>query len=183
MGDYYQIIVDPEASEEEAENLASSIIEWLIAEGIIERTQTDCVLGSDLGFPPGPNCMKAVEADSSDHFVELWTNGLEVYTGRTVFYHTGEETYLICTACERRAELSDEWNDAVMEWYEGKGPGMLPCPHCGAERAVTEWQYYPPWGFGCLGFKFWNWPLLDPSFIETLANKLGHRVLLVEGKL
>jgi hypothetical protein len=70
-----------------------------------------------------------------------------------------------------------------MEWYEQKGPGILACPHCGEERPITEWQHDPPWGFGYLGFEFWNWPPFEPSFVEAAAKQLGHRVILVEGKL
>ena len=36
MGDWFQIIVDRDATEEEAPALASSIRDWLISEGIID---------------------------------------------------------------------------------------------------------------------------------------------------
>ena len=44
MGDWFQTIVDKDASVEEAEILAYEIRDWLIDRGIIQATMTDCVL-------------------------------------------------------------------------------------------------------------------------------------------
>lgn len=179
MGDWFQIIVDREASEEEAPALGSSIRDWLVTEGIIEATLTDCVLGSDLGYPPGPNHERATD----EKVPELWTNGLDIITGRTVFHSTGVETYLICSQCGERFQPPDEWTDAIGEWYDRRGPGLLSCIRCNYTEAITKWQHDPPWGFGNLGFEFWNWPPLNASFIEEVSKRLGHRVVYVEGKL
>jgi len=184
MGEWYQTIVDKDATDEEAEALASSVIEWLISEGIIEPTQTDCVLGDDLGYPPGPNHRRAADAGlGPDYLYGFGWNGMHVVTGRSVFYVTGVETELICSACAQRCQITDEWHDAVSEWYEQQGPGILACPHCGYQRPITKWQHDPPWGFGYLGFKFWNWPTFETSFIEEVSKQLGHKVVVVEGKL
>jgi hypothetical protein len=42
---------------------------------------------------------------------------------------------------------------------------------------------YPPWGFGNLGFKFWNWPPLLPRFVKEVEEQLGNEVVFVYGKI
>ena len=86
---------------------------------------------------------------------------------------------MVCSGCGERFEAPDEWGEAVGEWYETGAAGMVGCPGCGAGRAVTEWEYDPPWGFGYLGFEFWNWP----PFVEECGRRLGHRIVFVSGKL
>jgi hypothetical protein len=179
MGDYFDIIVDEEATEDEAPVLAASVVEWLISEGIIGSEMTDNVLGSDLGYPPGPNNEKA----GGDKVPHLWTNGMHVITGRTVFHPMQGEVSLICSECGERLQWSDEWSDAVGEWYDRKGQGLLACVRCGHTKPITEWRHDPPWAFGNLGFQFWNWPPLTESFIELVSQRLGHKVVHVYGKL
>jgi hypothetical protein len=53
MGDWFQTIVDPEATEAEAPALADRVLYWLIEERIVVGERTDCVLG-DGGYAPGP---------------------------------------------------------------------------------------------------------------------------------
>jgi len=54
VGDSFQIIADVEATEAEAPGLAASVVGWLTAEGIIAAEPTDCVLGAESGYAPGP---------------------------------------------------------------------------------------------------------------------------------
>jgi hypothetical protein len=183
MGDWFQIIVDKDATEQEAAELASRIRDWLIAEGIVEREMTDCVLGSDLGYPPGPNAEQAVDDEPMDDVRELLRDGLDIITKRSVFHAMPGEVELICTDCGQRFDPPDEWQEAIGEWYDERGPGNLKCPHCGVERPIIAWEHDPVWGFGYLGFEFWNWPPLRKSFVEEVSKRLGHRVVLVEGKL
>jgi hypothetical protein len=182
MGDYFQIIVDKDATEKDAPVLGSSIRDWLILEGIIGREMKDNVLGSDLGYPPGPNYGKAVD-EEIDNLQELWTNGLDIIAKRTVFNSMPGGVELVCAGCGLRFEPPDEWSEAISEWYDQRGPGNLGCHGCNGVRPITEWQHEPPWGFGYLGFQFWNWPPLKESFIEEVSRRLGHRVVYVEGKL
>jgi len=179
MGDWFQIIVDRDAGEDEAPALAASIRDWLISEGIIGSEMTDNVLGSDRGYPPGHNQGKAVDEEVPD----LWANGLDIIIGRSVFDSGAGEISLICAECGERFQLTDAWTEAIGEWHSRRGPGLLSCIRCSHTRTITEWQHDPPWGFGNLGFKFWNWPCLKESFIEEVSRRLGHRVILVEGKI
>ena len=182
MGDYFQAIVDRDATAEEAEPLAMHVRDWLITEGIVSSELTDCILSNKPGHPPGPDYTKAA-AEAPSYFRSLAVNGLEIILGRNVFWTTfGCE--LVCRGCGRQFEApSPEWRDAVDEWYKCLGPGMLACPHCGYREPVTEWKHEPDWGFGNLGFKFWNWPPLTPSFIEQMTRRLGHRTVLVSSKI
>jgi hypothetical protein len=41
----------------------------------------------------------------------------------------------------------------------------------------------PPWGFGSLGITFWNWGELSDAFVAEPLAHLGHRVMLVTGKI
>jgi len=182
MGNCFQSVVDLDATEEEAPKLAADILGWLVGEGIVLVEQCDCVLGSEAGNGPGPNYVRAVSAPD-DHFLRDRTNGLDVITKRTVF-HSGQGGFeLICAACSAHFDPTDAWGTAMGEWHEKRGPGLLPCANCGQPRPITEWRHDPEWGFGNLGFEFWNWPELKPSFVEELGTRLGHRVVLVSGKL
>ncbi|MEW6529333.1 MAG: hypothetical protein AB1473_00755 [Thermodesulfobacteriota bacterium] len=182
MGDYFQIIVDKDATEKEAPVLGPLIRDWLISEGIIESEMKDNVLSSDLGYPPGPDYGRAVE-EQDDHLQGLWTNGLDIITERTVFHALPGTVELVCTGCGLRFEPPDEWSEAISEWYDQRGPGNLGCPGCSGVRPITEWQHDPPWGFGYLSFQFWNWPPLTESFIQEVSERLGHTVVFVQGNL
>ncbi len=182
MGDWFQTVSDRDATESESQELGAAIHQWLVDEGIVSSDATDCVPGSDIGYPPGPNYQKAT-GESDDHLLKLATNGLDVITKRSVF-HSGQGGFeLICSACSDRFEAPNVWGDAVSQWYENKGPGIMACPHCGGRQPINEWKHDPPWGFANLGFEFWNWPPLSDDFVQTIGERLGHRVVLVSGKL
>jgi hypothetical protein len=60
---------------------------------------------------------------------------------------------------------------------------MLRCRTCEQAQSVTKWVYDPPWGFGELGFTFWNWPTMRESFVEEFRAQFQHRTAFVFGKL
>jgi hypothetical protein len=70
MGDGFQIIVDREASLEEAPHLAERVREWLVARRIIEPALSDCALGA-IGHRPGPGYTAAVETPAREYFKRL----------------------------------------------------------------------------------------------------------------
>jgi hypothetical protein len=184
MGDYFQSIVDPEATEAEAPSLSDRVLRWLVDEQIVVSKPTDCVLGNpSCGYAPGPAYVKAT-GGPDDWVLRLRTNGLMVVSTRT-FFHNGENGFEpVCGECgNRTARKRGWWSDAANEWYIRAGPGMLACPACQVSRPVTEWKHDPPVGFGNLGFTFWNWPPLIEEFIAAVGKQLGHRVLHVEGML
>ena len=184
MGDWFQTIVDRDATVAEAEQLSKRVVTELVKRGIVSPTLTDCVLGSDLGYPPGSNYLEAVE-EQDGGFLDLWTNGLDIIVGRTVFDSGQGGFQLICGQCSSRVDYAgpSKWSDAVEEWYDGKGAGIFVCPICNYSQAITEWQFDPPWGFGNLGLTFWNWPPLKENFVKEMGILLEHRTIYVAGKL
>jgi hypothetical protein len=48
---------------------------------------------------------------------------------------------------------------------------------------LASLEFDPPWAFGNLGFKFWNWPPLKRSLIEQISGILGHGVIIIAGKI
>ena len=184
VGDYYQTIVDAEATADDAEALAGRVRDWLVAEGVVRAEMTDCVLGGDgNGHAPGANWQQAVATPGDDGFLTLWTKGLQVVTGRTVFHTVDGPATATCPRCGAGASFEGgPIFDTIGDWYEG-GEGLAPCAACGEHIRLVEWRIEPPWGFGYLGFEFWNWPPLSEAFIARVGELLGHRMLLVHGKL
>ncbi len=183
MGDWFQSIVDTEATEIEAPSLADRVLRWLIDEQIVASELTDCVLSEPGGYGPGPAYVKATGVPD-DLTLRLRTNGMEVVSTRTVFHNGGIGFKLVCSACGSRTEPKRGWwADAAGEWYARAGPGMLKCPACQVSKPVTEWQHDPQLGYGNLGFTFWNWPKLTDDSVASVGKLLGHRVLHMGGKL
>ncbi|WP_346534278.1 hypothetical protein [Micromonospora sp. DPT] len=147
MGDWFETIADVDATAEEADRLGAEVLSWLVEQGIV---------------------MAGV-------------NGLNVVTGRAAFYSTGVDR-VVCPHCQSAIVDQDDeerwpsFSESIDSWCAG-GSGVESCPHCGKSTGLNEWHWSPPWGFGYLGFEFWNWPPLDPGFIADVGNLLGHRVV------
>ncbi|WP_066897300.1 hypothetical protein [Mycolicibacterium houstonense] len=185
MGDWSQSLVDVEVSAGDAPELGARLTRWLIDTGVISAEQTDCVLGSPLGHPPGPNYGRAV--GGTDPAPVLWTNGAAISVGRVVSY-SYEPEVLICRLCQHRELLvpNDEQREAAFaaigDWADG-GAGAMPCPSCGAVNDLNGWDWKPAWGFGLLTMEVWNWHPLAPEFIAEISRFLGHRVVYTSFKL
>jgi len=195
VGDYFQVIADVQATDVDASELADSLVRWLIGEGVIMKIPTDCVLGADSGYPPGPDAL-AVVIDRDERFLTLRSNGVDVSTERRVF-HPGQSDLgaVHCPRCGEPVLLSDpatgsvtdQWQpfaDALDAWCEGDA-GQVRCPHCSLSVTFNDWLWVPgpPFAVGFLGVTFWNWPTLSTQFIERVAEHLGHRLVLTGGKL
>jgi hypothetical protein len=177
MGEYFQTIVDLQATDEQAEALGALVLAWLVDGGIVEATCRDESRGG--GHAPGPRYAAAVvEPDEGLH--RLNNNGLHVVTGRTVFFSMGVDA-IACPWCTT-AVAWERLSDAVDEWYAGAA-GTRRCGGCGRVMGLNDWRWQPPWGFGYLGFEFWNWPPLAKGFLAEVGRRLGHRTVLAAGKL
>jgi hypothetical protein len=110
----------------------------------------------------------------------MW-NGLDVSIGRQVFPSGQPGSTITCPKCKGLAP--DRWSDAITEWYKEEGAALLECDECGEVHSVTDWVFSPAWGFGNLGFTFWNWPSLKKSFVDEFVARIGHRTVFIEGKL
>jgi len=182
VGDYYQIIVDRDATSDEAEALALIVRNWLVSEGIIAAEMTDCVLGADFGHSPGPRHARVLRVPD-DGLPGLRTNGLNIIVERQLFYGTPGDLGLVCASCEDLIDDGEEIWAVIDQWCAGDDSAEYGCPWCGHTELISEWTFDPPWGFGNLGFEFWNWPMLRPEFVDEVTRRLGHRTVLVSGKL
>jgi hypothetical protein len=119
MGDSFQSIVDPVATEAEAPILAERILAGLVAEQIVVPEPSDCVLGR--GYAPGRLHENAMRT-RYEPLLQLQTNGLEIISKRTVFHNGGLGFELVCHSCGSRCEPPHpSWGDAVGEWYDPAG--------------------------------------------------------------
>jgi hypothetical protein len=180
MSDNHQSIVDIEVHLDDAPALGRKLLSWLQTEQIVVTKPSDCVLG--MGYAPGALYAKALREPDS-RFLGLLTNGLELITERTVFDAGELGVGLICASCSSRFGDIPGWGEAIGEWYTQTGPGNLRCPQCGAVQPVVEWKHDPVYAFGNLGFKFWNWEPLAEEFVKQVRLQLGHRIVVVEGRL
>jgi hypothetical protein len=195
VSDGFQIIADVEATEAEAAGLAASVVGWLAAERIIPAEPTDCVLGAESGYAPGPRYAVAVTAPG-EWLLELRANGVGVSTSRNVFAPLqGEIGPVVCPFCGQTIELEDPatgqltalWDpfrDAIEAWLAG-GADEVACLACGQAAGFNDWHWAgdSPFAVGFLGFTFWNWPELSEPFIAEVASHLGHRAVVTRGKL
>jgi hypothetical protein len=194
VGDYFQHIVDVQVADGAAAGLAVKLVAWLVETGMIESERTDCTLG-DPGHPPGPGYSAAVTEDD-DMLLDLSFNGVEVPVGRTIFDPgQGDPTSATCPQCgeavafmdPQSGELTSEWAafaEVLDRWQEG-GSSAVPCPRCGVPIGINDWQWHEwfPIAVGCLGLTFWNWPPLAEEFVAQVAERLGHRIVVIAGKL
>lgn len=188
MGDHFQTIVDVECQDEgEAQILGERLRAWLIERGVVAPEPTRREHVPEGSHEPGPRFGEALEepigADDEEHTRRLWMNVVDVIARRMVHDPGQFDCELVCASCGQRHAQSAEWGEAVAEWFEEQGPGLLACPRCGASRGIAEWEHDPPCGFSALGVSFWNWPPLHPRFVEEVGALLRHRVIVVTGKL
>jgi hypothetical protein len=197
MGDSFRTIVHPVASLADAPALADKVIAHLIKRKIVGPVRTDCVLGKAGGYPPGDNVGEALATWSpsagSGVPLSLETivrdlrrsscNGVREVVGRTVFHNFGAGLDVVrCPICVGN-EVDAHWSDAVGRWYDGDDHAAFKCSDCNEDSPITQWTFDPPWAFGNLGFEFWNWPPVKKEFIDQVSEILGHKVVLITGKV
>ncbi|MFI9001063.1 hypothetical protein [Streptomyces sp. NPDC053541] len=195
MGDYFERVVDVEATDGEAAELAARALDWLVAEGVVTRERDREGMYSphaDEGYAAGPHWTRAVQGDPG------WGPGpLAVITGR--HHYAGgqgedEPAYAVCPECAVRTTVigypesfvADEevWAPfrAAVEAWERTGTGDAACPACGTASPVTRWEWCDSYALGTLCFEFWGWPPLADAFVEDLTARLGHRTARHMGK-
>lgn len=186
MGDWFETVVDPEVSLDEAQALADRVTEDFIAKRLVRAELTDCTFGA-AGHAPDTGVFSYVQ-ETDEHLLSLGTNGFSVVVGRRVHVPPSVEQ-VICPECRAASRELGRlgWSDAVGEWYEGR-EGLLVCCACRAPSSVALWGHEPACGFGNLAFTFWNWPPFEPEYwtespFEMIRTLTGHRCVLVSGKL
>lgn len=192
MGLWYQCVVDRDVrSEDEARELGAVILTWLVDERIVAGSLTPCGLGADdMAYAPGINFMKAAggaenSASNCNYaaFSTMATNGMQVITHRELSFNMqGDFAAVRCPACDAESEQGANWSAAAEAWHAGQA-GKLLCTLCGEINPISEWEHIDPIGFGNLTFKFWDWPPLSESFLAELSQRLGHRTIVITGKM
>ncbi len=175
---------------EHPEETAVTVVGWLAEKEIIIPRQTDCVLGSAFGFPPGPRYKDALERGGNYWYFEEFNaaNGLEVITGRTVFHAGGNGLSAVtCPCCRADIIDNDAWGDFLAEWVAG-GTSHLPCPECGQKSLLNAYDFTIEqkliWAFSNFGLTFWNWPgEFKAGFIGELEDVIGTPVKIVYGRI
>jgi hypothetical protein len=174
-------IVPVNVNKVEAKELADKVIDHLTKKKIINRELTDCILGKN-GHSPGDNFKDAIDGDDYG-LKDLLTNGLEIITTREVFHNGGNEINEInCPNCKTNI-IEADWIEAINEWANETGLDIVTCPNCSIEHSITDYNFIPTWGFGDLGFTFWNWPDLKDEFIKDIEKTLKRPVKLIYGRL
>lgn len=185
MADFFQTVIDTQATVEEADHLARHVVSYLAGKGVVDPGRSQ-----EGGYPRGPNALDiSVPADvrrAHEAIPPVYAH-LQVIIGRAT--HAGDMSearppVARCPSCGAALQDPDEeWPAAVQSWLAGDVDTRLDCPGCGAGAPVTEWRHEPAYGFGCLAFRFWNWPPLREDFLDELRRELGHAVAVVRGKL
>ncbi|MEV0251422.1 hypothetical protein AB0H76_32850 [Nocardia sp. NPDC050712] len=189
MGVYCERIVDLEATEADGARLATRIIDWLVAEGILTREMTREQLYSDYaeeGYAPGPNWRRIT--------LEDWGTGpVAVALGRNTFAEgQGMDTpeFAKCPACAADTVIIDfpsgQWEPDRAAWeplaagieaWQRTGVGAARCAACDTTSPIPEWRWSSGFALSSLAFEFWDWPPLTEEFQQELAARLGHTIV------
>jgi hypothetical protein len=196
MSDNFEMLVDADATLEEAESVSRSVLNrFRELAWISGQASADCVLGGS-GYRPSPAIADAYRLQPRQHpFWTLATCGVEPQVGR------GFNEWALGPVCEgftcpSCAAEFDPFDDAfedgtgtaIGEWIGQSGPALLRCPGCAKSQPITEWQCEPPLGFGNLSFRFWNWPSFDSPFwkidiIDVVREVTGHAIVRTYGHI
>lgn len=110
MGNWYEIIVDRDATEAEAPRVAERMRRWLAERKVIELTPRLRFLNMKV-YRPGPAYQSTLkEPNPSPDTVK----GLKFVVGRTVFLSV--DLSLTCEACKARFEVDGD--EALARWHE-----------------------------------------------------------------
>jgi hypothetical protein len=181
MSDSYITIVPTNVTGEQVKELSQRTIKWLTEREIISQDPTDCVLGQDSGYPPGPKYKNIIDGDNYG-LLRLKTNGLQVVTVRQVFDNGDNGLEEInCPKCGGN-NIDSDWGESLDAWDAGQND-KLKCSQCDNESPITDFDFKPSWGFGELGLTFWNWPSLTSEFLDDVKILLDKDIKVIYGRL
>lgn len=170
MSDSYELLIDHDASPENAGAIGKTLIGALIVEGILlPDPNSECVLTGE-GFPPGPRLREIYTG--GDHEVRYWdvlkTIGVKVHTDRYVnFFGFPVFEYSSCPTCHQRFSGDHSVMDGIFEcvgsFINDDRLDDIECPACRARIRCDRWIAVPDIGFCHLAVEFWNWPPFTAS--------------------
>jgi hypothetical protein len=138
VSDDAQILVAVDCATDQAAVTGAAVLDWLVERGIVERDTTDCILGGDgMGHAPGPEFETTVDGDGAGTR-GLWTNGLSIVVGRTIFDGGCNGLELQCEECSGTFEPGDDWMDTAEAWAEGEDDARYTCPACGRDWMLRD---------------------------------------------
>jgi hypothetical protein len=181
MSDSYITIVPTSVTRGQVEGLSQLTINWLTEKQFISPNKTNCVLGQEAGYSPGPKYRDIVDGDDF-RLLSLKTNGLQVVSKRQVF-DNGENGLeeINCPKCGAN-NIDSDWGDVIGAW-DSEQDDKLKCNHCDKESSFTDYNFQPTWGFGEFELTFWNWPSLTTAFLDDLKKLLNKDIRVIYGKL
>jgi hypothetical protein len=193
MGDWYQSYVAPDIQPSEVQGASSKTVQFLLERGIIREEMSDCVLGSELGYPPGPNAESILADGKNAGFAgvrELWTNGVDLEAGSKLYMLAetlSDDFECICPNCDARHSSEFFYEiclEKLAEWEQGHEADSVGCPECNSQSIATAWRTDPD-SFVAANFAitFWNWSVIDEKFISEMQSLLGSRLVKLESKL
>ncbi|WP_074405748.1 hypothetical protein [Aquimarina megaterium] len=171
MSDTYISIVPIDVDKDKALALAEKFKTKLIHKNVISEDLT-----------PSSNAISKT-VSKNEVFKNLENNKLEIVIARQVFDNGGNGVEkIICPNCSFNI-IETNWMDAIEEWYSNSGKDTCICPNCSEKKSISEYYFEPNWGFGELGFTFWNWPNFTDDFIIEIEKILNHKVKIIYGIL
>lgn len=190
------MLVDVDATVSEANEVARAVLDRFRKMGLITgETNCDCVLGG-TGYRPGPAVSDFYKPREREcRFWEMGVCGVEPNVGRAFnAWALGPSCEgFTCPTCAADVEpfddaFGDEIGNAVVEWLHDSGQALVPCPACREKSPITQWRCKPPFGFGNVSFRFWNWPPLDSrswkiDLAEIVRDVSGHTVVRTYGHI
>jgi hypothetical protein len=194
MSDSFELLIDHDASPDNAAQIGKSITDTLIAQQIVlPSANSICVLNGN-GFPPGPRLQELYCVSKNEgRFWDLLTNGVKLHTERYVnFFGFPVYEHSACPTCHERfannSSLMDRIYDCVAFFVNDGRLECIYCPSCAAQIRCDHWISVPDIGFCHLAIEFWNWPPFSSdgwkiSIPDLLSGVTGRNLAQSWGRL
>jgi len=179
MRNTFITLIAPDLDESAAQRAARESEKYLISNGYVSDSMTNCVLDSALGYPPGPRF--------SELFTEppcsfgLTFNGVEVRaTTIPGFHENGQDGFdVFCPSCGARADMAS-WGRALDGPYFDVTRTLV-CPACKREERLDRYIYRPYVGFARFWITLWNTPPLREDRLHELSDAAAASLRIVLG--
>ena len=180
MGDSSQTIVRLDSAVgATAEELAASVAEWLVRQGVIAVNPRRDPLGPPSEWVAGPQWREATDS-SDDAWLELGDNGVDIPSALEAHHPIENLEPPACPMCG--VTLTETLYESLLDQWLVGGEPVVTCPECGAQTALGDWP--APWGYavGSPAVRFHNWPPLSEEFLARLRAALGGRTFVVRSR-